>query len=265
MSEAMGYRGKVEAQDRARRLRATGRTLADIAAELGVARSSVALWVRDVEYAARPRRRARRRGPNVLQRRKAAEIEAMDSDGAARLGHLGRQARLAAGAALYAGEGAKRDGTVSFANSDPAMMRFFCVWLREFFEIDESRLRVRLYLHEGLDLAEASAFWSAVTNIPQQQFQAPFRATPDPTIRTTKHVYGCCHVRYASTTTHRAIMGLIRALLSFGGWSGVAQSAERWPVKPMVEGPSPSPGASLGEQDGWNERHCADEDLGQLG
>ena len=265
MSEAMGYRGKVEAQDRARRLRAAGRTLADIAAELGVARSSVALWVRDVEYAARPRRRARRRGPNVLQRRKAAEIEAMDSDGAARLGHLGRQARLAAGAALYAGEGAKRDGTVSFANSDPAMMRFFCVWLREFFEIDESRLRVRIYLHEGLDLAEASAFWSAVTNIPQQQFQAPFRATPDPTIRTTKHVYGCCHVRYASTTTHRAIMGLIRALLSCGGWSGVAQSAERWPVKPMVEGPSPSPGASLGEQDGWNERHCADEDLGQLG
>lgn len=34
------------------------------------------------------------------------------------------------------------------------------VWLRRFFEIDESRLRVQLYLHQGLDLAEAVTFWS---------------------------------------------------------------------------------------------------------
>ena len=72
----MGYRGKVDAQRRACELRATGRTLADIAAELGVAKSSVGLWVRDVEFEPRPRRRARRRGPNVLQRRKADEMEA---------------------------------------------------------------------------------------------------------------------------------------------------------------------------------------------
>ena len=260
----MGYRGKVEAHGRARQLRAGGRTLADIAAELGVAKSSVAVWVRDVEFEPRPRRRARRRGPNVLQRRKAAEIATLDAEGAARFGRLSRQAFLAAGAALYAGEGAKRDGAVSFANSDATIMAFFCVWLREFFDIDETRLRVRLYLHEGLDLDAANAFWSAVTSIPVERFQSPFRAIADPSIRTTRHVYGCCHVRYASTTTHRAIMGLIRALLSCRGWSGVAQSAERWPVKPMVEGPSPSPGAPLSERDGRYEQHCADKDLGQL-
>jgi hypothetical protein len=189
----------------------------------------------------------------VLQRRKAAEIKALDGEGACRLGSLSRQAFLAAGAALYAGEGAKRDGTVSLANSDPAMMAFFCASLRAFFDIDESRLRVRLYLHEGLDLDEACSFWSAVTSISVQQFQSPFRAVPDPSIRTTRHVHGCCHVRYASTTTHRAIMGLIRALLSCGGWSGVAQPAERWPVKPMVEGSSPSPGASCPERDGRHD------------
>jgi hypothetical protein len=45
------------------------------------------------------------------------------------------------------------------------MIVFFCYWLRRFFEVDESRLRVRLYLHEGLDLAAAIAFWSALTGI----------------------------------------------------------------------------------------------------
>jgi hypothetical protein len=40
----MGYRGKVKEQEQARALRAEGHTLAEIAAELGVAKSSVSLW-----------------------------------------------------------------------------------------------------------------------------------------------------------------------------------------------------------------------------
>src|SRR5712692_7399138 len=134
----MGYRGKVKEQEAARELRALGSTLADIAEKLEVAKSSVSLWVRDVEFTPRRRRTgARRRGPNVLQRRKAAQIEALNQEGVVRLGQLNEQAFLAAGAALYAGEGAKRDGAIVFANSDPAMMAFFCAWLRRFFDIDE--------------------------------------------------------------------------------------------------------------------------------
>jgi hypothetical protein len=50
---------------------------------------------------------------------------------------------------------------VKFANSDPRMIAFYCAWLRRFFEIDETRLRVRLYLHEGLDLGASVTYWSA--------------------------------------------------------------------------------------------------------
>jgi len=38
------------------------------------------------------------------------------------------------------------------------MMLLFCTWLRRFFDVDESRLRVHLYLHQGLDLDGASSF-----------------------------------------------------------------------------------------------------------
>jgi hypothetical protein len=44
----VGYRGKVKEQERARALRAQNRTLVDIAETLGVSKSSVSLWVRDV-------------------------------------------------------------------------------------------------------------------------------------------------------------------------------------------------------------------------
>lgn len=230
----MGYRGKVAEQQAARELRALGWTLMDIAERLGVSKSSVSLWVRDLAFEPKPRRRARRRGPNILQRRKAAEIEYLIAEGRLRLGTLNEQAFLAAGAALYAGEGSKRDGAVSFANSDPRMIAFFCAWLRHFFNIDESRLTARIYLHQGLDLDAATAHWSDITGIPTNQFRKPYRAVADPTIRKVKHEYGCAYVRYTCSRTHRAIMGLIEGLVGFGEQSGVAQLVEQLAVNEKV-------------------------------
>ena len=106
------------------------------------------------------------------------------------------------------------DGSVNFANTDAEMVRFFCTWLRRFFEIDEARLRVRVYLHEGLDLEAAESHWSEVTGVPRGQFRRPYRAAAEATRRLTKHEFGCVYVCYSCVTTHRQIMGLIRALLS---------------------------------------------------
>lgn len=212
----MGYRGKVVEQERARALRAEAWTLAEIAAELGVARSSVSLWVRDVEFTARPRRSGRRRAPNRLQVAKQAEIDRLRQEGVERIGALSERDLLVAGTALYAGEGAKRDGYVIFANSSPGMILLFCTWLRAYFDVDESRLRVRLYLHQDLDLEVATDAWSELTGIPASQFQRPYRAVVDPTMRRNRHQLGCASVRYACATTHRRVMGLVEALLSCG-------------------------------------------------
>ena len=211
----MGYRGKLAERAQARRLRATGLPLADIATRLGVSKSSVSLWVRDVAFEPRPRvDRGRRRAPNTLQRRKQAEIDRLLAEGRDRVGRLSEREFLVAGVALYAGEGAKRDGSVQFANSDPRMVVFFCSWLRCFFQVDESRLRVRLYLHQGLDQDAATSFWSELTGIPRSQFRKPYRALADPSLRHTKHVHGCVGVGYSCSATHRCIMGLVGALLS---------------------------------------------------
>jgi Homeodomain-like domain len=211
----MGYRGKLSERQRARQLRRAGLPLAEIASRLGVSKSSVSIWVRDVPFDPLPRPpRGRRRAPNALQRRRRAEIDRLVAEGRERIGRLSEREFLVAGVALYAGEGSKTDGCVHFANSDPRMIFLFCCWLRRFFEIDESRLRVHLYLHEGLDLPAAIAHWSAVTAIPPSQFRKPYRAVPDPSIRHAKHVHGCATVSYSCSPTHRTIMGLVGALLS---------------------------------------------------
>jgi transcriptional regulator with XRE-family HTH domain len=209
----MGYRGKVAQQEQARLLRADGMTMPEIAQRLCVSKSSVSLWARDVDFVPRPRISARRRGPNALRRRKQAEIDELLVEAATQIGRLSDREFLVAGAALYAGEGAKGDGVVLMANTNPAIIAFFCAWLRRFYDIDESRLRVRLYLHHGLDLDEATDYWSALTGIPPTQFGKPYRAVPDPSIRNAKHPRGVATVRYSCSRIHRSIMGLVHALL----------------------------------------------------
>ena len=91
---------------------------------------------------------------------------------------------------------------------------FVCAWLRRFFSPDEGRLRVRVYLHVGLDLDVAEAFWAQQTGVPRSRFRAPYRAEVRGDVPTTKHEHGCCYVNYSCSRTHRRVMGLVRALLS---------------------------------------------------
>lgn len=219
----MGYRGKVVERERARELRAAGWTYAEISQELGVSRSSVSGWARDVPvgesvWSARVRANrnhgARIRRPHPLHAAKELEVRQLREEGRERLGRLAERELLLVGTALYAGEGSKTDGAVRFANSDPRMIVLFLAFLRHHFEIDETRLRLRLYLHQGLDLDAAVRFWSALTGIPVSQFGSPYRAVPGPSIRRSKHPMGCPSVVYSCSRTHRAVMGLVDALLS---------------------------------------------------
>ena len=108
----MGYRGKLADRERARELRAQAWTINEIVAELGVSKSSVSVWVRDIEFdeatraaraGANRRRATRQRRPNRLQQRKQAEIERLRAEGVGRIGGLSDRDLLIAGTALPMG------------------------------------------------------------------------------------------------------------------------------------------------------------------
>ncbi|HVF19281.1 MAG TPA: hypothetical protein VNA14_03450 [Mycobacteriales bacterium] len=205
-------------RDDARALRAAGLTIKEVAASVGVPPGTVYGWVRDIPGPPRSAwRPAVRRTKGALHVRKLAEIAECETWERERVAALSEDAFFAAGIALYAGEGSKTDGSVKFVNTNPAMIAYFLRWLRTFWEVDESRLRASLYLHEDLDLDAAVAYWRELTGIPAEQFTKPYRAVADPTRRTRRHIYGCIAVSYASSRVHREVMGLCRGLLSFPG------------------------------------------------
>jgi transcriptional regulator with XRE-family HTH domain len=211
----MGYGGKFVERERAKELRARSWTLQEIATELGVAKGSVSVWVRDVEFTPRPRNRGHSgHQPHRLHLKKLAEIEQCRAEAEARYGEMSVDQLDTFALGLYAGEGAKTPGAVSMANTNPLLLRLFVDGLRRNFEIDEKRLRARLYLHEGLDLGAATAYWSAATSIPERQFQRPYRAVADPSRRHTKHERGCLTIVYHCSVTHRRVMASVAAITS---------------------------------------------------
>jgi transcriptional regulator with XRE-family HTH domain len=174
---------KDDLRARARELRLQGLDYEEIVAQLGVSKSSVSLWVRDLprpprvtpaECAKRAAERMRRywiaERPVRAARRAAASAAA-----AASIRGLTDREVLIAGAAAYWCEGAKnkphrRADRVSFTNSDPELISFFLLFL-DTAGISRSDLVFRLQIHETADAESAERFWLTLTEARKEQFR----------------------------------------------------------------------------------------------
>ena len=126
----------------ARELRLQGLDYEEIAARLGVSKSSVSLWVRDLPIPARlSYEECRQRSVDGTRRyweaerpaREAARAAVRDA-AAAEIGPLTEREIIIAGAIAYWCEGAKskpyrRDDRIAFTNSDPSLITFFLRFL----------------------------------------------------------------------------------------------------------------------------------------
>ena len=176
-------RAKDDLRTRARELREGGETYPAIAARLGVSKSTVSLWVRDIPAPVPTRRRsqhARRMGQaywDAENARRDAAREQIKDEAARSIGGLSDRELLLVGTALYWAEGAKdkdyaRRERLAFINSDVRVIRTYLAWL-DVMGIAESRRSYRLSIHESADVPAATEFWSAVVGVPVAEFRRP--------------------------------------------------------------------------------------------
>ena len=216
---------------KARELRLQGLDYNRIAAELGVSKGSVSLWVRDLP---RPEslsyEECRRRAAEGVRRYWAAERPIREAEreaarvaAAAQIGALNDREILIAGAIAYWCEGAKnkpyrRGDQVIFMNSDPALIRFYLRFLAVA-GIEPDRLRCRVQIHESADAEAAQQFWLEVTGLDTAQFRRPAlkRHNPKTVRKNTGHDYhGCLRIDVLRGT------GLYRKI---EGWAAGAMCA----------------------------------------
>ena len=190
-------RAKTEQQEKARRLRGEGRTYDEIQAELGVSKSSISLWVRDLP---KPPRKARaytgKERLSVAMARREEERAMTKAGARAEMGGLSERDLFVAGVALYWAEGSKdkeyeRRERVRFINSDPQVIRLYLAWLR-FLGVTQDRLRLRVSIHESADLAVAECYWADVAGVATDFLQRATLKKHNP--KTTRRNTGVgCH------------------------------------------------------------------------
>ncbi len=162
-------------------MRAEGRSYREIQSEVGVAKSTLSLWLRDIPLSEEQKEVLAQRGPAATR----ANAEAARANAARRRAHVQAQAAaqitqlseselFVAGVVAYWAEGSKNkpwrsgQGTV-FINSDPDLIQLFLRWL-ELVGVERARVQFRLMIHESADVAGSLRHWSKIVGAPEAAF-----------------------------------------------------------------------------------------------
>jgi hypothetical protein len=214
---------KTEKQAAARRLRAEdGLPLGAIAERLGVSKSSVSRWVRDVDLrpeqhaalrARNPRYNGQLRGQGGRRASaRAARLRAQDHGRA--LARRGDPLHLQ-GCMLYWAEGSKSRNVVVFVNSDADMVGGFLRFLRDCYGVADPdvALSVNCHVDAERDPAEITRWWLDRLALPPVCARAPTVNNVSVASRRRRgHVlpYGTARLAVYSTFIVQSIYGAIQ-------------------------------------------------------
>ena len=199
----------------------------EIEGRLGVSRSSVSLWVRDIELTPEQHAALQMRNP----------IYSAQRSGAGKLrerGHLRRRTyQLAgrrrvreckplyvAGCMLYWAEGAKARHALKITNSDPELIRFFGRFLRECFAVCDEQMHVHcnLFADHISKQREVEQLWLDVLGLPRSSLRKStvnHYSRSSQRKRKNKLPYGTCALIVHSTEIVQTIYGSIQELAGF--------------------------------------------------
>ena len=212
---------KPEHRKRARELRREGKSIPVIAALVGVSKSSVSNWVRDIPLTDEQQERLRSHDPTV-NRRHAGVARWSEQNRERRReaqAHGRAMARTGdplhlAGCMLYWAEGSKAPNAAILSNSDPVMLRMFVRFLRECYGIsaEQVRLSVNCFLGNGLGLEEIQEWWLERLELPASCLRAATVNRPSSASKGVRRplLHGTARVCVHSTFVVHSIYGAIQ-------------------------------------------------------
>lgn len=217
---------KPEKKRQARAYREQGKSMVWIANTLGVAKSSVSKWTRDIVlteeqeaalHNSNERREAQKKGSraNVIKHRKKRLAYQEEGRQKAREG----DALHLAGCMLYWTEGYKSRNEIKFVNSDPDMIVAFMKFLRECLEIENSQIKIRVVAYLGNDLTkdDIKDYWLQLVHLNISHLnKCSFNKQPKSSQQKGRKLpYGVCEILVYSTQYMQHIYGAIQEYMGF--------------------------------------------------
>ena len=194
---------------------------------VGVSRSSVSLWIRDVPLKPAQIEALRRRDPrfNAAANGSAANRALARERRAAYQASGRRRARsadllYAMGCMLFWAEGSRDRSVVAFTNSDPEMARFFMRFLRRSFDLPDEKVHLSCNLFSdhlpGQHAIEQ--FWLDTLQLPRTCLRKTIvnrYSKYSQKKRQNKLPYGTCRITVCDTQLVQGLYGSIQELAGF--------------------------------------------------
>src|SRR3989344_8520186 len=163
------------------KLRNQGLSYGEIRKQINVAKSSLSLWLKDIELSPEHKKRLYTKririlaiGPKSQKERRHREVEEIISKAKSEVQlPLSSETFKMMGAALYWAEGRKK-GLCEITNSDPCMIAFMVKWFELIFGIKAQDLKAYLNIYPQQDESKVKEFWSDLTGIPTERFGKSF-------------------------------------------------------------------------------------------
>lgn len=227
----------MDVKQKAQELRKQGWSLGEISKEMGIVKNTLSVWMKNIALTEKQRENLVRRtkakiassgaiGRPIAVRLMREKIEAWKNNIRESVKYFEKFplahtdiGKLACGL-LYTCEGSKYPSTrgLTFANSDPSVIRCFLYLLRNNFAVNETKLRCRVMYRCDQNIEELKKFWVGVTGIPLTQF---FKTTPDERTRgrpTLKPDYkGICAVQYSDTSLQFRLIAIGERIINGAG------------------------------------------------
>jgi len=212
---------KIELRKKARKLRRRGLSYKEIKDRLGVTKSTLSLWLKNIQLKPEYKKRLYTkqieilsRGPMCQKERRKREVDAIIENAVHEIKFpVSEDAHKLFGAALYWAEGSKgKDFKVT--NSDPYFILFMVHWLKEIFQVDPANLKMRINMYSQQNERTLKKFWSDLTGIPIANFGKSYVKPANKNYKKNNLYYGTVQIYVPRGTDkkHR-IFGWIKAIL----------------------------------------------------
>ena len=205
---------KLQEKYEAIRLRKLGLPYSSIRGKLKVSKSSLSLWLRDIELNPKQKKKIlvgleKSREAGALQKRADRYRRTMIVREQAKKDFISLRINplFLIGLSLYAAEGDKNSQErVKFANSDPDLIVLMMRWFREICLVPENRFRIALHIQNLHSNRLVTSYWMRKTRISKTQFYQLY--IKQSTLRQRKNILynGTCSVIISSKDLFRRIM-----------------------------------------------------------
>ena len=226
-------------KERAMALRKQGQSIGAIASVLGISKSTVSGWCKDISLtkkqvdkifnkAKEKSIRALIKYQELARARRQSKIAELTAEGGKDAGDLSARDLYILGLGLYWAEGYKkllvRKGKevthhpVSLTNSDPVLIKMFLRFLREYCKVSEEKIRADLRIFPNQNGKYIQEFWEKETGIlpcnfgkiytgisKSSQSKRPYNRLP----------IGVIQIRVSDTKLFHRIIGYIEGLKKF--------------------------------------------------